>query len=411
MHGMHDQGRPDELEPDDHTGQDRARTATSAGREILHDSVVACLDGHLPVRAEHEAVGEDGVDEFVRHCLFADDRRLPIVGVSMTRFGASIVDLAVICEKLAGVAHIRTFDFEATWALSGALPEDRLGVWNGAVRIWWPGVKEGCNPFAHPLWTWERRADAERQLLQSLLDTSRARFVAIDEIADLRRRRERAESEALLAQVDRLAHAADVPDLRDTLDRLTRRVATLERANAEINEVAAQAELDREAAVTSKLKLEQEVARLQAMAEASERGLSDPTSSRGQFEHAIWEAVAELVRGDAGLQPRNFVLGRAFLESVRALEGVASEKIIKVCAEVVTGLAGKLGGRKLHALRVNESGGSPQRVRRSDGATAWRCAVHFGKHSAPRLHWWVLPQEGKIEFANVGVHDDESCPE
>ncbi len=57
----------------------------------------------------------------------------------------------------------------------------------------------------------------------------------------------------------------------------------------------------------------------------------------------------------------------------------------------------------------------PPRERRSDGASAWRCALQKDTPGARRLHWWRVPAPGDeldfIEFAQVGHHDDYSIPE
>ncbi len=65
----------------------------------------------------------------------------------------------------------------------------------------------------------------------------------------------------------------------------------------------------------------------------------------------------------------------------------------------------------VHPLR-DGSRGAGDRIRKRDGARAWRCALHQGP-SAPRLHWWNVPGDGgvTIEFANIGLHDTFEIPE
>ena len=80
-------------------------------------------------------------------------------------------------------------------------------------------------------------------------------------------------------------------------------------------------------------------------------------------------------------------------------------------AKLTIGVAAELGSRAVHQLRANAVGNSPQRARLSDQAKAFRCSLQKGTVSARRLHWWDLPDGGGVEFAHVGVHDDDRCPE
>jgi predicted RNA-binding protein with RPS1 domain len=104
-------------------------------------------------------------------------------------------------------------------------------------------------------------------------------------------------------------------------------------------------------------------------------------------------------------------VGRAFLRSVRVLEGLDLGKVIEVCAQVASGRAHEIHGRALHEL-FDGASGRPI-VRAADDAKAWRCALQVGSPSARRLHWWAIPgAEGiTIEFASVAVHDEFSIPE
>lgn len=101
-----------------------------------------------------------------------------------------------------------------------------------------------------------------------------------------------------------------------------------------------------------------------------------------------------------------YALGTQFLPSLESLHGLAADRVADVVMEVVTGKAQHSAGRELHQLRVDDSGGSPPKVR-DDGARAWRINLQSHTPAARRLHYWVLP-DGSIELAKVGVHDDMS---
>jgi hypothetical protein len=104
-------------------------------------------------------------------------------------------------------------------------------------------------------------------------------------------------------------------------------------------------------------------------------------------------------------------VGRAFLDSLRALEGLEPAKVVEVCAQVANGRAHEVAGRSVHELTAGETGKAI--VRATDGAKAWRCSLQAGSPSARRLHWWSIPGPSgvTIEFASVAVHDEFSIPE
>ncbi|WP_213456319.1 S1 RNA-binding domain-containing protein [Rhizomonospora bruguierae] len=101
---------------------------------------------------------------------------------------------------------------------------------------------------------------------------------------------------------------------------------------------------------------------------------------------------------------REPVIGPDFAASLDNLEGVSRERVMQVCAEVVSGRAADRSGLQVHALRSADGGGSAQRTRH-DGARAYRASLQVRTAAARRLHYWVLP-DGRIELAKVGYHDD-----
>lgn len=151
--------------------------------------------------------------------------------------------------------------------------------------------------------------------------------------------------------------------------------------------------------------------------EARRTGDLDPLRSETAFLTAVRveyaRQVSEEERWDWPLLRMR--VHRAFLDSVRALEGVSVDKIVEVCAQVACGRAHRLPGREVHVLRASDRG--PGIVRADDDAKAWRCAIQVNTPSARRLHWWEIPgahdqhsDSRVIEFASVGLHDDLSIP-
>ena len=126
----------------------------------------------------------------------------------------------------------------------------------------------------------------------------------------------------------------------------------------------------------------------------------DPeTQLRHEISLACGHLSAELGR-DAE-QSREFVLGPDFLNTLASLQGIARVQIVEKIAGLLVGAPNSHG----HVMRSAEGGNSPQRIRASDGAKAFRLYLQRGSHSARRLHYWQLG-DGTIELANVGVHDD-----
>jgi predicted RNA-binding protein with RPS1 domain len=138
----------------------------------------------------------------------------------------------------------------------------------------------------------------------------------------------------------------------------------------------------------------------------------DPLSSENAFLAAVRvEHARRFDESDRFDYPlARMRVGRAFMESLRALEGIGVEKVVEVCAQVASGRAHEVPGRAVHELTEGSTG--PEIIRSSDGAKAWRCALQVGSPSARRLHWWVIPGSSgpTIEFANVAIHDEFSIP-
>ena len=111
-----------------------------------------------------------------------------------------------------------------------------------------------------------------------------------------------------------------------------------------------------------------------------------------------------------GANFREFKMGRAFLGTVEQIGTEFHSKIIKACADMVINSPDTRRRRDHHILRDGAGPNNPQRIRATDGATAWRCAIEQGRAGARRIHYWAISST-EIEFAAVVVHDDSSIPE
>jgi len=97
-------------------------------------------------------------------------RRSPVIGISMeeSSFGPQpLVDADRLASAVFGAGHVRLLSREASFWLTGMVGK-RFSVFNGALRIWWPGFSyEHDDPYDHPLWLAEHVRDAGNATIQN----------------------------------------------------------------------------------------------------------------------------------------------------------------------------------------------------------------------------------------------------
>jgi hypothetical protein len=92
--------------------------------------------------------------------LWHPDRNLPVVALSSYE-GAYLTETFAqdLASDLAGVALVALLDEECSWYLTKQRGKE-WSSYNGAVRLYWPGLREGDKPLRHPLWMrWTLLAD------------------------------------------------------------------------------------------------------------------------------------------------------------------------------------------------------------------------------------------------------------
>jgi hypothetical protein len=100
-----------------------------------------------------------------------------------------------------------------------------------------------------------------------------------------------------------------------------------------------------------------------------------------------------------------FRIGHEFLASFHDIDPThkLSGNVLEAIVQTLEGL--NLDGT--HWLRTGKGGDNPQRLRKSDGAGAWRRDIDSEHH----LHYWVC-REDLVELASVSFpHDDFTIPE
>ncbi len=137
--------------------------------------------------------------------------------------------------------------------------------------------------------------------------------------------------------------------------------------------------------------------------------LTDSIDLWAKGEQGILYAIKQQCKRDwpANIfSPFTFRLGPRFIQSVNERGLDANEtvlrSIIRAASDVIVDKAKEIPGYRLHRFRTSETADSPQLIRDSDHARAWRLMIQ--KHGAGwRLHYWQIPiPEGStIEFANV----------
>jgi hypothetical protein len=267
-----------------------------------------------------------------------------------------------------------------TFKLQEMLP-DGLHVFDGAIRIWWPGLTDRSSPLDHPLVF--AGDDALGELARQFEETrplSKRRERVLE--------RQRSQAEERNRQLERLLQGVE----RDRDLALNRAIAAERLAENQGEEAQQQdTELERE-----------------------DRELEESTNGL-DFQGELHVLVCREWAGALGTTDRaaspldGYRFGPEFLAGITERRvDVPLERIAWVCAMVACGLAGQLAGLDLHPMREGSGGNDPQRVR-SDGARAWRCNLRRSSPGGPRLHYWVLT-DGTIEFASIGYHDDYTMP-
>jgi len=398
----------------------RLHSTNPAAPRVIRDLVEAagmdCLDGDIPIWAEPRTLKREHLDDLLA-MLTSPMRRLPVIGVSQDRSQGHLpVHLDRLAQRVAGMAHVWFVPDGVTWDLSDRLPP-RLGVFDAAVRIWWPGFDQSADPYEHHLFLKARRG-VENDVVGLVQSASRDRYVAPPEIAEFRARLRAREQAEVAREFEKLAAPGAAVDTQ-VVERLQAEMASAMEDRDLWEALAKEEESEKRRLEFTIRNLQLQIDRLRlAIAGGEDADLADLDPTEG-FLREVHEAYTQLVCPSESdreewplLQMR---VHPEFLLTVDDLEGITRDKIVEVCAQVGCDRARTIGGRYVHGLRTGEAGDLPQRVRASDGASAWRCALKRNASGAPQLHWWRVPTpEGEvdiIEFAQVGHHDDFGIPE
>jgi hypothetical protein len=266
----------------------------------------------------------------------------------------------------------------------GSLLPPRFDAWDGATRVWWPGVSETSDPLEHP-----RIYDPSGRYGPDNLQRLAAEFAT------------KPRPELTLKQQLVLA-ARQRSQLTERTERLERVLAStrqeLDEALRGISPASNQAvqgdSTERPDAASDALGSED------PGEEIGEQSPPNQSDVEGMLYKLIWSQWVDICPPDERAEhpPRRFVISSELIRTiVQRRVDVPIERLAWVCAMVIGDRAIGHAGIDAHIYRGNEES------ERKDGAKAMRAAL---KRSAggPRLHYWSLPN-GTIEFAQIGYHD------
>ncbi|MBN9554362.1 MAG: hypothetical protein J0H61_06785, partial [Alphaproteobacteria bacterium] len=118
-------------------------------RHILEALAAECDGWTLTDHAKALSMAE--LSEFAE-LLYNPDRKLPIIAVSGDENGKPSVSPDEVARHIGGAAHIIFIPPDVTWGLTKLIGK-RLSVFNGAARLYMPGLtEENEDAFQHPLW-------------------------------------------------------------------------------------------------------------------------------------------------------------------------------------------------------------------------------------------------------------------
>lgn len=107
--------------------------------------------GSRPLSERPYELKKAEVPDFVGF-LLSPERQHPVVLITRTREGQTLVEPELWARKLGSLAYVMVAEsWETTFALEAAIGSSRLVCWGGSIRIYRPGFSRDANPYAHPL--------------------------------------------------------------------------------------------------------------------------------------------------------------------------------------------------------------------------------------------------------------------
>lgn len=262
---------------------------------------LACEADGQPLADVIEPTRVQDIPEIV-DLLYRPDRRLPVLVISEGTAGRSGLAANRLSKRIGGAAHIVDLTDEASWELTRAVGK-RMSVFNGAVRLYNPGLSEESeDPFSHPLWLGrEGGVDSlQRQISDRVLTAAFLRenndypFHRYSKVRDIATRR-----------VLKQGTGSELDQLKSELE-LLREEASEHSEDRDVWQSLAQSEQDKRIEVEREVEeLKAEVVKLRSKSEALQNGYqeraasADPVADRALLSYDDLEDWSEEVLGDA----------------------------------------------------------------------------------------------------------------
>jgi len=230
-------------------------------------STFPCVLGDAYLTSKATVIRVRDVDNFVANTLAASGRRIPVVLFSKDPFTERpLADPDAAADVLAGLAEVFVAaDKWATFALTDVIGKDRA-CYNGAVRVYWPGLSISGDTLRHRLFHPEYLSlikasgrTLESELLSRIASIATIRFPVGPITRSVLDTLERLQSEELLRLRKAAAEASDSEDLLritgEENDILRRRVDELKTERDELKTDLETARANLEATWMSRLTL------------------------------------------------------------------------------------------------------------------------------------------------------------
>ncbi|MDO1558027.1 hypothetical protein Q0812_01120 [Brevundimonas sp. 2R-24] len=234
--------------------------------------------------------------------LYRPDRRLPVLVISQGPDGRSGLAATRLSRRIGGAAHVIDLTDEASWELTRAVGK-RMSVFNGAVRLYNPGLTEDNeDPFVHPLWLARERGleGIQRQISDRVLTAA-----FLDQSEDNQFHRYSKVRDLVTREVISRGLGSETDQIRAELE-LTKEEAEEYLEERNVWQSLAQSEQDKRIEAEREVeRLKSEVTRLRTKADALQVGyrdrseISETVEDRPLVSYDDLEDWAEEVLGDA----------------------------------------------------------------------------------------------------------------
>lgn len=134
--------------------------------------------------------------------------------------------------------------------------------------------------------------------------------------------------------------------------------------------------------------------------------LSDSTRFKLDIE-ICWNTIDSKLRENYPL--KDYTIKDGFLEDAKETLPNEYARLVRICTEIICGIS-RLSSKSgiVGVDRVNHDGPNnncPVVTRQQDGAISHKVYVKQHSSGAPRLYYWLLPDQS-VELATIGFHDD-----